>query len=139
MRTESEAIDSVASWLDGLTRDARGIPCYVDPATPAGAKRLIRSKGHRAMNANNEVLTGLSRSAALLSSGTVRVCKDKCPELVKEMDSYQWDDMSTEKGVDAPIKLNDHGVDALRYLIHSVGFTANAKKTSVNRALRMAA
>ena len=139
VRTESDAIDSVVSWLSGASTGASGIPVYVDPSTPAGAKRLIRKNGHKCLDANNEVLTGLSRTAALLSAGTVRICPEKCPELVKEMASYQWDDVSTEKGVDAPIKQNDHGVDALRYLIHSVGFTASGQKTLVSRALRMAA
>jgi hypothetical protein len=40
-----------------------------------------------------------------------------CRELLKEMDSYTWDPKAALDGHDAPLKQNDHGMDALRYAL----------------------
>ncbi len=35
------------------------------------------------------------------------------------MQSYQWDPKSIERGIDKPLKIQDHAVDACRYLVYS--------------------
>ena len=131
--TEQEAVNAVGGFLGA---HAVPMPVYVDPSTPESAKRLLRQQGFRVANANNDVLGGLSRTAEALSSGDVRICADKCPSLVDELGSYSWDAAKTDLGEDAPVKADDHGADALRYLIHSVGYSRNARPTSVADLLR---
>ncbi|WP_323178729.1 hypothetical protein [Streptomyces sp. NBC_01381] len=44
---------------------------------------------------------------------------DSCEGLLAELPGYSWDPKATERGDDAPIKVDDHSADALRYVIHS--------------------
>lgn len=37
--------------------------------------------------------------------------------MITEIQSYAWDPKAAEKGIDEPVKLDDHAVDALRYAI----------------------
>ena len=51
-----------------------------------------------------------------------------CHNLIKELISYRYqeDRSRVEKGMpEAPVKKNDHAVDALRYVIHSIESLAN--------------
>ena len=133
--TEQESVDAISGFLGA--KNAHRMPLYVDPSTPQSVKRLLRLKGLRVMDANNDVLSGLSRVAESLGNGETQVCRARCPALVDEMLSYQWDDAKTDLGQDAPVKSNDHGCDALRYLVHSVGWTrGRARQTTVARAMR---
>ena len=132
--TETEAVDAIASFV--LHHAPKRTALYVDPSTPESVKRLLRLQGLRVLNANNDVAAGLSRTAAALADETVRVSPVMCPALVEEMHSYQWDDAKTELGQDAPTKVNDHGCDSCRYLVHSVGWTAGqVKATTVKEAM----
>lgn len=131
--TEQEAVDAIAAFI--LHAAPKQTVLFVDPSTPESVKRLLRLQGLRVVNANNDVAAGLSRTAAALADESVCVSLVQCSALVDEMRSYQWDDAKTELGQDAPAKVNDHGCDALRYLIHSVGWTAGrAHPTSVKEA-----
>jgi len=40
--------------------------------------------------------------------------------LQKELSSYVWDEKAQERGEDKPLKMNDHGPDALRYVINGI-------------------
>lgn len=48
-----------------------------------------------------------------------------CPHLIEEMINYLWDDAAKNRGKDEPLKKNDDGPDAFRYLnnrvVHSYG------------------
>ena len=48
-----------------------------------------------------------------MTSGYVKISRN-CPELLGELGGYVWD---TKEGEDKPVKVNDHGCDALRYFV----------------------
>ena len=50
-------------------------------------------------------------------SGHLLKVSDRCHGLITEIPGYAWSPKATEKGLDAPIKANDHSCDALRYAI----------------------
>lgn len=132
--TEADAVEAVSGFVNEFAHKMRPA-LYADPSTPESFKRLLRLRGIRTTNANNDVLPGLSRTAAALATERVQIAENACPELAKEMATYQWDDAKTELGQDKPTKQDDHGCDALRYLVHSQGFTSGARPTSVRQAL----
>ena len=68
------------------------------------------------MNADNDVLYGIRTVASLLQDGHLLI-SDRCTGLIKEIPGYAWSPKATEKGLDAPIKANDHSCDSLRYSI----------------------
>lgn len=76
----------------------------------------LRQDGLTTNKARKEVLYGIRTLTALMASNRLKI-SDRCPELLKEIPSYVWDTKATEKGKDEPVKLNDHGIDALRYVI----------------------
>lgn len=97
------------SWLRGVQ------PHYiiVDPSA-ASLRTQLHREGMSPVAGNNAVLDGIRTVSTLLTAGRLKVSRD-CPQLIAEMPSYSWDDTAAAKGEDKPIKVADHGVDALRY------------------------
>lgn len=135
-REEREHVAAVKAWLLEEVGTVREIVVYVDPSTPASFKRILRDEGMVVRNADNDVLPGLVTTASRLHRGEIRI--GDCPELKRNMAGYVWDEKKSEAGVDAPVKANDHGCDALRYYAHSTGKMyrlMEAEPSSVARAL----
>ncbi|MET7582427.1 hypothetical protein [Streptomyces microflavus] len=87
----------------------------VDPSA-ASFHAQLRRAGLAPQPAHNKVLSGIRILMALFSADKLRI-HSSCKELLKEIDGYVWDPKATERGEDAPLKQNDHGVDALRYAV----------------------
>lgn len=113
---------SEAQRADSLNRFylKHGFPeaTYVDPAA-AGFRREVRIAGFtQQWKAANAVLDGIGVVASLLSANRLFI-HESATNLLRELPAYVWDETKTEKGEDAPVKLNDHFTDALRYAIYS--------------------
>lgn len=52
--------------------------------------------------------------------GKIRINKKNCPDLVKEVESYSFDPKKLQIGIEEPLKVNDHGLDAMRYIVNTV-------------------
>lgn len=90
---------------------------FVDPAA---AEFIQTIKGRVPVKgAKNEVVNGLLRVGSLFSSNRL-IIFSRCKGLITELYSYVWDPKATERGEDAPLKINDHGPDALRYYCNEV-------------------
>jgi PBSX family phage terminase large subunit len=113
--TDAEYSERLRAWVAGL-----GItPKYtiIDPSAKSFRTELHRG-GWTSTMADNEVVDGIRDVASLFATGRLLVSRN-CPELIKEIPSYAWDPDASEKGEDKPLKINDHGVDALRYGIRT--------------------
>jgi len=72
-------------------------------------------------DADNEVLDGIRMTSTMIGKRRIRIHKRKSLNpLRKEFASYIWDEKAVKHGEDKPIKENDHGLDALRYLIKTI-------------------
>ena len=69
-------------------------------------------------DADNDVINGISVVASQLSAGTLQI-STSAKLLLDELPAYRWDAKAAARGVDAPIKENDHACDALRYSVFS--------------------
>lgn len=133
---------------------------YADPSSPDSMR--IASKlsqytddqydGISMQGANNSVLEGIEHVQWMLKptvrkvdviTGEIRyeprlfIHKENCPNLARQMRTYRW-----KKGTEAgrnpqdarrePLKLNDHAVDACRYLV----FTEAASTGSIPSAIK---
>ena len=85
----------------------------VDPSA-ASFIAALRQRGVYVMEADNNVLDGIRRVAVLLRRRTLLI-SERCPRLIEEMGTYQWDEKAAQRGEEKPIKQNDHSADALRY------------------------
>lgn len=90
---------------------------YIDPSAESFSLDL-RRRGLLPIHANNDVYNGIQTLSSELRSGKVLICAD-CKNLIRETEGYMWDPKKAKLGEDAPMKNNDHAVDALRYVIAS--------------------
>lgn len=122
--TDGELTRNMADWLDTgaqgvylLDEKPHPVPLealYVDPSA-ASLRRQLQSDGWGWPNpADNKVLDGIRSVGNLLAADRLRV-HPSCERLVKELQGYVWDSKAQEQGEDKPVKLDDHGPDALRY------------------------
>jgi len=90
---------------------------YIDPSAAALRAELQR-KGMHCIDANNDVLSGIQKMTSEIRDGKC-VILDKCRNLLREIESYSWCTKAAERGVDEPIKKDDHLIDCLHYILNS--------------------
>lgn len=118
--TEAQRSASLRAWLAGTPDE----PCQpvpwviVDPAAAGFRQQLFQDGVSNVMPGANAVLPGIRVVSSLLAADRLRI-HTSCEALIKEIPGYMWDPKKTAKGEDAPIKLNDHSMDALRYACYS--------------------
>ncbi|MFC4128909.1 PBSX family phage terminase large subunit [Nocardia rhizosphaerae] len=76
----------------------------------------LKQDGLTSLKANKDVLYGIRTMSTLVSAKRLKFT-DRCPELLKEIPGYVWDEKASAEGKDEVVKLNDHGIDAVRYLL----------------------
>ena len=54
-----------------------------------------------------------------VGEGKLKVSTE-CKNLLKEFYTYVWDDKAQERGIDRPLKRNDHALDGLRYAVEKL-------------------
>lgn len=110
-KTNNEYANDVEKFLEPYgVRDI-----YIDPSALAFKVELQR-RGFHVIDANNDVTNGLTYMTSELARGAWTICAD-CKTLIKEVQGYSWDPKKAEKGIDAPLKVNDHCIDASRYCL----------------------
>ena len=98
----------------------------VDPSA-ASFIQTLRRQGWTVEKADNDVLSGIRRTADALRAGRIVICAE-CVDCLREMDLYVWERGGTRDRVE---KRNDHAMDDMRYFVMGVletprGFTARA-------------
>lgn len=112
-RTNAEFAQDVYNFLEPY--NVKQI--YIDPSAAAMQLELQR-KGMHVVHANNDVENGIYTMTSEMKKGNLFVCSD-CKNTIREIEGYVWDPKAAERGEDAPLKKNDHAVDALRYCLAS--------------------
>lgn len=102
-KTDSEYADDLKRFLYGINIKA----IVVDPSAASFKAELIKNGFSGIMDANNDVLDGIRFTSKLLSNGTLKI-SDTCKNLIKEIQTYVWDEKSIKLGEDKPLKQNDH-------------------------------
>lgn len=77
-------------------------------------KRLIPRV--KLVEADNRVNVGINRVQKLLSFNLLTLSREQ-KNAISEMYLYSYDEKSIERGIEKPVKLNDHAQDAIRYLV----------------------
>jgi len=112
-KINSEFADDIEQFLEPYGVKA----IYLDPSAQSFQLELQR-RGMHVVHANNEVEEGIQIMTKEMKSGNLFIC-DECKDLIREIQIYSWDNKAAKKGKDAPLKENDHAVDALRYAVAS--------------------
>lgn len=117
-----ESERTVEWWIDRareLTDKWGVLTWYCDPSEPANIQAFKRA-GIAATKAVNEVVPGLAAVGGRLYGNTLRINPD-CVRLISEMLAYCF--KQSRDGIirpDEPAKVNDHAMDAARYLVMGV-------------------
>ena len=85
----------------------------------ASFKAELRNRGFRVQDARNAVREGIAITATLIGNRQLLAEKRACPNLLKEMHSYVWDEKARLRGEERPLKQFDPAMDAMRYLCHT--------------------
>ncbi|USG65175.1 PBSX family phage terminase large subunit [Brevibacillus ruminantium] len=91
----------------------------IDPSA-ASFKAALRNRGYRIKDADNDVEDGIRMTQTMILKRKIRVHKHNCPNFLKERASYIWDEKASGKGIEKPIKQNDHCMDGTRYFVKTV-------------------
>ena len=104
-----------SEYAEDLTGFANSEVLYyiLDPSA-LSFKTELRKRGLRVKDADNEVLDGIRMTASLFASRKLLV-HERCKRLIAELQGYIWDEKAALRGVEQPVKVNDHACDALRY------------------------
>lgn len=110
-RTDEEYCDEVVK----LAGDRPIKRVVVDPSA-ASFIAALRKRGFTVIQAANDVLDGIRRTAEYLRAGNIKIHRS-CGASIQEFGLYRWDEKKTE---DAVIKDNDHAMDDIRYFANTI-------------------
>lgn len=108
-----------AEYAEALRHLAGRRPIHAVVVDPSAASfiELLRREGWRVQKADNDVLSGIRRTADLLKSGRVVLCTG-CTDCLREIEEYVWQDGRAEK--EQVKKEHDHAMDDMRYFCATV-------------------
>jgi PBSX family phage terminase large subunit len=118
-RSQARDVAAVRRWLaecelrwPGASAPVRQL---VDPSA-LYMTAALRDGGFAPVPADNRVVPGIQWVGALLATDRLRLCPD-APRTTEQMAGYLWDAKAAQQGEDKPVKANDDGPDALRYVL----------------------
>ncbi|MDO5716388.1 MAG: PBSX family phage terminase large subunit [Tissierellia bacterium] len=112
-KTDKQYADDFLQWIGDIPYKA----IYVDPSAASFITEL-RQRGLVVKSAKNDVLPGINAVRNMLQKMQL-VIQHNCTNTLNEVQEYVWDTQAGEKGNDAPLKNNDHCMDAIRYPVYS--------------------
>jgi PBSX family phage terminase large subunit len=115
-KTNSQYAQSLDEWF--AQAEDRDRPSVIIDPSAASFKVELNQRGYSVIDADNEVLEGIRKVSTLLGNKRLRVHR-RCVNLIREMQSYAWDEKRSEKGVEQPIKSHDHACFAAGTLIQT--------------------
>lgn len=108
-----------ADDLEKFVGDEHPMYVIVDPSA-ASFKVTLRNRGFRPKDADNEVLEGIRMTATMIAKRKLMVHRTRCPNFLKEVSGYVWDEKAVLRGVEQPVKKDDHCMDAARYFVKTI-------------------
>ena len=119
--TQAEAVARAFGQMPG-----DDLAVVIDPSAKAFRNTWRAVAGRWPRGADNSVLAGISDVSTLLGQNRLRFVDGACPHLLRELAGYAWDPAAQARGLDAPVKKDDHGPDALRYAVRALRATGGA-------------
>lgn len=114
-KTDKQYADDLVKFIG----DDYPTAIILDPSA-ASFKAELRSRGLRVKDADNEVMDGIRMTSTIIAQRKIKVVASKCKKTIGDITSYVWDEKAKLKGEEKPLKINDHGADALRYFVKTI-------------------
>ena len=113
---------AIDDWIligKDITRYCGDILFYCDSARPDLIQEM-QTAGLRAMDARKDVIAGIAEVATMFKTKKLFIVRDNVSLFDDEIEKYSWSD-----NADAPVKIDDDVMDAMRYGIFSNKFYGN--------------
>ena len=120
-KTDAEYVNDMKSFIG----EDKVKYIVVDPSA-ASFITALRQAGYSVIKANNDVSNGIRNVSSYLNKDRMKYV-DTCVNAFKEFHAYIWDEKAAERGMDVPIKDNDHAMDADRYFIQTIAVSKVAR------------
>lgn len=122
---------------DEMIEYAKSLPIrvyYPDPAEPDRIKEMTNA-GLYCREVNKDIEKGIDTVRNLLKLKRLKV-HARCVNTIAEFESYSYPDSKGQKNKnEKPVDLNNHCMDALRYVLHMLASSSSqSRKTSVHYA-----
>lgn len=130
-KTVTELVDGLENVLP-RTQDGEIIKpkrVIVDPSASALIVELRKNK-YAVKKAINDVLEGIADVSTLLGQEKIAFT-NSCENTIKEFGLYAWDEKATNRGEDAPLKQDDHAMDATRYFVKTMKLVIKKEKQAM--------
>ena len=114
--TDAQYADAMAEFMGA--DPAEQCMIVVDPSAKSFITEL-RQRGFYVKEGDNDVLDGIRETATLITRKKLHV-HERCKGLLNEFHSYVWDEKAAQRGEEKPVKMQDHGMDAMRYYVHTI-------------------
>ena len=98
--------------LEKLAEEKNISAVIIDPSAASFIECVKRHRKYFVIRAENDVVTGIRKTADLLASGKLFFSKN-CRDIIREFSEYSWENTFT----DSPRKENDHAMDDMRYFV----------------------
>ncbi|WP_289135607.1 PBSX family phage terminase large subunit [uncultured Brevibacillus sp.] len=108
-----------ANDLETFAGDEHPLYVIIDPSA-ASFKTTLRNRVFRLKDADNEVLEGIRMTATMLAKRKIKVHLTRCTNFQKEINGYVWDEKAALRGIEQPLKNDDHCMDAIRYFVKTI-------------------
>lgn len=108
----------------------RKLTVIVDPSAASFITALQKTKLFKVQKADNDVENGIRDTAVAIKQGYIKID----PGMVcwkDEAAGYIWDPKAAESGVDKPVKIKDHEMDATRYGVRSLRIVQKGRKNAL--------
>lgn len=108
-----------SEYYEKLEELAGGLPIeriVIDPSAASMITEIIRRDKYPVIKAVNDVIPGISYTAALLQAGRIKI-GSSCKDAIREFGLYRWDEDSQ---TDKVIKEDDHAMDDIRYFCYTI-------------------
>lgn len=96
----------------------------IDPSAASFIALLRKKPYYTVIPAKNNVMDGIRETATAMQLGLIKISPD-LEEWKNEIEGYVWDDSAID---DAPVKINDHLMDAMRYFVYTENLVMKYKR-----------
>lgn len=109
------------NWLSSQPEASWTRPEWIayDPAAATFGRELFDMGVSNVIPAHKSVLAGIQTMQSLMSTRSLYVVGDRCPQLLEGLPNYLWDAKAADRGKTIPVKESDDEVDALRYAVYT--------------------
>lgn len=114
--TDAQYADRLLEFMGSAAEDQCMV--IVDPSAKSFIVEL-QQRGVYVKEGDNDVLDGIRDTASLFHRKQLHIHR-RCTGLIGELRSYVWDEKAAQRGEEKPVKMQDHGPDALRYFVNTV-------------------